>query len=555
MSYIVLARKWRPQNFEDLIGQENVAKTFKNAILKGKIVHAYLFSGPRGIGKTSTARILAKALNCTDPTEGEPCGKCEHCKAITSGASVDVFEIDGASNTGVDDVRELREGIKYAPSSGKYKIYIIDEVHMLSTQAFNALLKTLEEPPPHVIFIFATTEPKKIPSTILSRCQHHLFRKIPKERIKGQLKNIIDAEKINIQETPLDMIARAADGSMRDALTLLDQAASFSDDVSEKDLQMLLGLPEMDVISGLSEAILDGDINATLSIVKDQTDRGYDLRSLTKELLEHFRNLAIVKVTENAETFLEFSEDEVKDLKIQSEKTGIEPLTLILTELLRLDGEVKSAMNPRYTLELGLLRMSFVKGMTSVDAVIRMLNETPDSPAAPVEKRPEIKTATPSEKKSVKSEHPASEDKAQPNHKAEGTPHETRSLEKERLWNKVVEHFDAIDHTLACKLAEARAVDLTAKELVIGFNGGMSLLSDSIKKNSSSIEVILKELTGKKLKLSIVPLPANKAAKKNGVTKENVISEPLIQDAMKIFNSTIIEVRSLENNGEADSAD
>ncbi|MDO8282632.1 MAG: DNA polymerase III subunit gamma/tau [Thermodesulfovibrionia bacterium] len=546
MSYIVLARKWRPQNFEDLIGQENVAQTFKNAILQDRIVHAYLFSGPRGIGKTSTARILSKALNCTDRIEGEPCGKCESCKAITSGASVDVFEIDGASNTGVDDVRDLRDGIKYAPSSGKYKIYIIDEVHMLSTQAFNALLKTLEEPPPHVIFIFATTEAKKIPATILSRCQHHLFRKIPKERIKTQLKNIVEAEKINIQETPLDMIARAADGSMRDALTLLDQAASFSSDVSEKDLQMLLGLPEMDVISGLSEAILDGDINGTLSIVKDQTDRGYDLRSLTKELLEHFRNLAIVKVTENAENFLDFSEDEVKDLRKQSEKVGIEPLTLILTELLRLDGEVKSAMNPRYTLELGLLRMSFVKGMTSVDAVIRMLNETPGSQDTATGRNKEIKTESIPEKKSIKTEDPHPENKIQPHDKAAASSHETTYHDKEELWNKVVEHFDAEDHTLACKLAEARAVDLTAKELVIGFNGGMSLLADSIKKNSSSIEEILKKLAGKKLKLSIVPLAAKKSENKNSITKENIISEPLVQDAMKIFNSTILEVKSLE---------
>ncbi|MBI4825517.1 MAG: DNA polymerase III subunit gamma/tau [Nitrospirae bacterium] len=547
MSYIVLARKWRPQNFEDLIGQENVAKTFKNAILQDRIVHAYLFSGPRGIGKTSSARILSKALNCTNRIEGEPCGKCENCKAITSGASVDVFEIDGASNTGVDDVRDLRDGIKYAPSSGKYKIYIIDEVHMLSTQAFNALLKTLEEPPPHVIFIFATTEAKKIPATILSRCQHHLFRKIPKERIKAQLKNIVEAEKINIQDTPLDMIARAADGSMRDALTLLDQAASFSDDVSEKDLQMLLGLPEMDVISGLSEAILDGDITATLSIVKDQTDRGYDLRSLTKELLEHFRNLAIVKVTQNAENFLDFSEDEVKVLRKQSEKVGIEPLTLILTELLRLDGEVKSAMNPRYTLELGLLRMSFVKGMTSIDAVIRMLNETPGSQDTATEGRPEIKTAAPSEKKSVKTESPDLEYKTTLHDKVPAASYETASLEKEGLWNSVVEHFDAEDHTLACKLAEARAVDLTAKELVIGFNGGMSLLSDSIKKNSSSIEAILKKLAGKRLKLSIVSLAAKKTDNKTVMIKENVLSEPLVQDAMKIFNSTILEVKSLES--------
>ena len=237
MSYIVLARKWRPQGFNDLIGQEAVVTTFKNALSSGKIVHAYLFSGPRGVGKTSSARILAKALNCLQRSDSEPCGECRSCKSITQGASVDVLEIDGASNTSVDAVRELREAVKYAPSGGKYKIYIIDEVHMLSTQAFNALLKTLEEPPAHVIFIFATTEPKKIPSTILSRCQHHSFRRITKNMIKGQLNKIIDTEKINIRESALEMIAKAADGSMRDALTLLDQATAFSDDITEEELQ------------------------------------------------------------------------------------------------------------------------------------------------------------------------------------------------------------------------------------------------------------------------------------------------------------------------------
>ncbi len=565
MSYIVLARKWRPQTFDDLTGQETITKTFKNAISQDKLVHAYLFSGPRGVGKTSTARILAKALNCTDRTGGEPCGKCEHCKAITSSASVDVFEIDGASNTGVDDVRELREAVKYAPSSGKYKVYIIDEVHMLSTAAFNALLKTLEEPPPHVIFIFATTEAKKIPSTILSRCQHHLFRKIPKEEIKGQLKMIVEAEKINIQDAPLDMIARAADGSMRDALTLLDQASSFSDDITEKDLQILLGLPEIEIITNLSKSIIDGDITGTLSTIKDLTDRGYDLRALTKELLEHFRSLAIVKVTEKSGDFLEFTAEEIEQLRKQVEDVGIEPLTLILTELLRLDAEVKNAMNPRYTLELGLLRMSFVKGMTSVDEVLKRLKEAPASSDTPAKKIPESRPAPPAEKKRVEAKTTGKEDKAPlsepvPDPVPEPIPEpEAAAVEenivlpdKEELWNKVIAHFDEKDHLLACKLAEARAVELTENMLVIGFNGGMALLSDSIKKNSSSIETILKSLVGRRMKIKVVPLPANKGQKKPDVSKDEVIAEPLVRDAMKIFNSLIVKVTSLEK---ADSTD
>src|SRR5271157_741243 len=217
MAYMVLARKWRPQIFDDLTGQEPVARILKNALSNNKVAHAYIFSGPRGVGKTSTARILAKALNCEKGPTSDPCGKCQSCLAVADGSSIDVSEIDGASNTGVDNIRDLREKIRYAPSAGRYKVYIIDEAHMLSTSAFNALLKTLEEPPPHVIFVLATTEPKKIPATVLSRCQHLPFSRMSGHKIKERLKTIADTEGIKIASSPLEMITRAADGSMRDA--------------------------------------------------------------------------------------------------------------------------------------------------------------------------------------------------------------------------------------------------------------------------------------------------------------------------------------------------
>jgi DNA polymerase-3 subunit gamma/tau len=540
MSYIVLARKWRPKGFDDLVGQESVVKSFKNALASEKIVHAYLFSGPRGVGKTSSARILAKALNCAQRTDSEPCGTCPSCEAVTNGASVDVLEIDGASNNSVDAVRELRETVKYAPSGGKYKIYIIDEVHMLSTSAFNALLKTLEEPPPHVIFIFATTEPKKIPATILSRCQHHSFRRITKNRIKEHLKSITDAENIKIKDAALEMIAKAADGSMRDSLTLLDQACSFSDDIDDKELQSLLGLPETEVIANLSEMILAGDISSTLSIVKELTDRGSDLRQLTKELVETFRNIAVVKITPDAEDLLEFPAEEVERLRSLTDGIGIEPLTLILSELLRLEGEVRNAINPRYTLELGLLRMSFVKGMTSIESVLKKLGDAPSQPEPTVDKA-EIKQPLPAvtEKKSELTEEPAA-----------STPSKLPS--KEEVWRDLLKHLDTEDHLLYGKLAEARPVHITATELSIGFNGGMAILADSIKSKMSVIKPMLKTVSGHNLRLKIVSLPDDKLRKDIKEIKEEVYTEPLVQDAMKIFNGSVLKVKPLEDDGSSE---
>jgi len=530
MSYTVLARKWRPQTFDDLIGQETVVKTLKNAIASEKVVHAYLFSGPRGIGKTSAARILAKALNCSPGPTSEPCGNCANCLAIVKGSSLDVLEIDGASNTGVDDVRELRETVKYAPSSGRYKIYIIDEVHMLSTQAFNALLKTLEEPPSHVIFIFATTEPKKVPSTILSRCQHHAFRKIPKAKIKERLLKISQAENINIREAAVEMIARTADGSMRDALTILDQASSFSDDISEKELQNLLGLPEADIILSMSDSILSGDISKTLSMIKELTERGYDLRPIIKELVEHFRNIAIVKIIQKPDEFLEFTDEEIQNLQRHASLVNLEELTLLVTELLNLEREVKSAVNPRYSLELGLLRTSFIKGMTSIPELLKKLDSA-ESKNHNILSTGKTEECTPFKKKPL----PDSLSKSETSDKSD----------KNKIWSEIIEKLKSNDPLLVCKLAEAKIIDITNKELTIGFNGGMSVLSDSVKKNTSMIETIIKDITGNKLRLKIISL--SEGGKGINEVKEKVFSNPLVRNAMELFNGKLLEVKSLED--------
>jgi len=410
----------------------------------------------------------------------------------------------------------------------------------LSVPAFNALLKTLEEPPPHVVFIFATTEPKKIPASILSRCQHHSFRRVTKNRIKEQLKKITGSEKINIKESALEMIAKAADGSMRDALTLLDQAYSFSDEITEEELHVLLGLPEAEIISNLTETILNGNISETLSIIKELTDRGNDLRQILKELVEHFRDLAVLKVTRGDKELLEFSEDEIQKLRRMTSGTSIEELTALLSELLRLEYEVKNAINPRYTFELGLLRTSFIKGMTSVESVLKMLDGPVDqnyvresSPGTAPVNLSEQTPVPPAEKKTEQTEQ---------SDRGSTLP----AINKEDLWRKLLEHLEPQDNLLVCKLAEARLISLTSTELTIGFNGGMSVLADSIKKNTSVIEALLKDLSGHKIKLKISLLPQKETKKDINKIKKDVFAEPIVQDAMRIFNSSLVNVKPLE---------
>ncbi|HPX31796.1 MAG TPA: DNA polymerase III subunit gamma/tau, partial [Smithella sp.] len=295
MEYQVLARKFRPQTFEEVAGQAHVVKTLRNAIAQGRVAHAFLFSGPRGVGKTSVARILSKALNCEKGPTPTPCNQCSNCIEITNNSSLDVHEIDGASNRGIDEIRELRENVKFAPASSRYKIYIIDEVHMLTDPAFNALLKTLEEPPAHVVFIFATTESHKIPATILSRCQCYDFRRIPLKEIIANLELVASKEGINISPIALSWIAEAGDGSMRDSQSIFDQVISYAGlDVKDADVEESLGLAARQYLFRLSEAVLNQDAGSCLIILEEAYLAGIDMKYFYQMLLKHFRNLLLV---------------------------------------------------------------------------------------------------------------------------------------------------------------------------------------------------------------------------------------------------------------------
>lgn len=383
MSYQVIARKYRPQRFADVIGQEHVTQTLTNAIAQNRIAHAYLFCGPRGTGKTTVARIFAKCLNCTGGPKLDFDDQDSRVREITDGRALDVMEIDGASNNGVEQVRELRETCQYVPANSRFKIYIIDEVHMLSTQAFNALLKTLEEPPPHVKFMFATTDPEKVLATILSRCQRFDLRRIPTALIVKHLAHIAGLEQVKIDAAALYAIARGADGGMRDAESALDQLISFcGDKIEETDVLSMFGLTAQGQILELSRAVLAGEIHIALRQFTDLAQKGKDLGRLLSDLLSHFRNLILYQVSKGDLNLLEVSEAEASSLKEQSAMAPAEALTRMLEVLADAELRLRDAASKKILIEVTLLRAIEARNTISLDAVLKQLNALRGSDSA-----------------------------------------------------------------------------------------------------------------------------------------------------------------------------
>ncbi|MBI1807835.1 MAG: DNA polymerase III subunit gamma/tau [Ignavibacteria bacterium] len=375
MTYLVTARKWRPMIFEDIVGQAHVATTLRNAIASHRLSHAYIFSGPRGCGKTTTARILAKAINCLHPVNINPDNECALCKEITEGRSVNVFEIDGASNRGVEEIRNLREAVRYGPARGKYKVYIIDEVHMLTKEAFNALLKTLEEPPSYVVFIFATTEIHKVPLTILSRCQRFDFRRIALEEITARLRFIANEEHITIDDDALMIIAKRGDGSLRDAQSLFDQVVSYcGEDVSAKNILSMLNIVDQEMYFRLSDVIKARDVKAALLLVNDVINCGYDLREFLVGVTEHFRNLLVVLSTGSGR-LIETSE--VYKKRYMEDAHGLSETDLL--RLIKISSETEAALRwsqqPRLKLEIGLMQMAKLDHSVEISQLLQQLDE------------------------------------------------------------------------------------------------------------------------------------------------------------------------------------
>ena len=382
MAFIVTARKWRPQKFSEVVGQEHITTTLKNALKNNRIAHAYLFTGPRGVGKTTTARILAKTLNCLNPVENEPCNECEMCKSIQSTQSLDIIEIDGASNRGIDEIRTLRDSVKYAPSRGKYKVYIIDEVHMLTKESFNAFLKTLEEPPAHTIFIFATTDVQKVPLTIVSRCQRFDFRRIQLDTTKSLLNKIAKAEKIKIDDKTLTIIAKKADGALRDAESFFDQVVSFcGNNVDTETVSKMLNLIDDEVFFTISDAILNKNFKAVYEVSNKIYENGWNFIDFMDGLVEHFRNIMTVIVTENV-NLIETSEPLKVKYMDYVDKFSRGDLLRLLNFLVKTQQELRFTQNQKLKIEISLCHLIGLERSSTLNELISNLGNLPASDPA-----------------------------------------------------------------------------------------------------------------------------------------------------------------------------
>lgn len=580
MDYQVSARKWRPQTFEEVIGQEHVTKSLSNAIRLKKIAQAYLFSGIRGVGKTSLARILAKGVNCKKEGTSVPCNSCESCLEITAGQSVDVIEIDGASNTGVDDVRELRENIKYLPLRGRYKVYIIDEVHMLSNAAFNALLKTLEEPPPHLIFILATTESHKIPGTILSRCQHFAFRRMSTSEIVIQLKIVIEAREIEFTARGLNLIARVAEGSMRDALSLIDQAISFGGaSVTDENLLTLLGRMDGVTFHHLIEAIHQKDAAAALAVANEITDQGCDLKQFLTDWLEHLRHLIVAQNVSDAGLWVDLSKEEVEEIKTESALFSLEAMQRLFSLFAKLLSEIRNAPQPNLLFEVSLMKAILLADTQSIENIIEKLDQLttrevlPDTimetPTKPIYQTSNHTPYVP-EKKLEKKEEPTRTASLPPQNKTSPAPTyrdgENTSIKATPAlpngtagWQKILTIIKQERPNVSSYLEQGRLENFDDKEIRIGFPKNSVFLIPLIEKAETQkwLNHLLKKHLHRTVKLNLLknedaepnPDPLEKPNRMEDRFEHNKSGSehPLIQEALKTLGGSVIETKRVLN--------
>ena len=547
MSYEVFARKYRPQTFDDLVGQAHVSRTLKNAVAQNRLAHAYLFVGPRGVGKTSTARILAKSLNCVKGPTITPCGECDNCREIAAGNSLDVIEIDGASNNSVEDVRQLRENVRYAPAKGHYKIYLIDEVHMLSPAAFNALLKTLEEPPAHVKFIFATTEPQKVLPTILSRCQRFDLHRIPANLIAKHLQFIAGKEKIALEPAAAHAIARGAEGGLRDAESMLDQLVAFcGEKISENDVLDVFGFTSEQAVADLTGRILRGETPGAIDLLNQQSDAGKDMMRLMSDLIAYLRDLLVFKAKPDA--LKEDVEPDVQtSLARHAELITMGHLLELLDQFAAAEGRMKWAPNKKLHLEVAIIKAIQSLGQATLDEVIEKLGELRNGRGA----RPQAPTAQPVAADADRGREESRTAKAgvsDPGY-SETLPRVAEtSPDANELWQKILAKVPAQKAFVRNSASAAHVLGIDGRNFQIGFAPGDKAMMDILgtQANRKLLETLLHEVTAKdwSLRLTIKEdLPTRQAPASQHSQPEHFKEDPLIQEAIGLFNAQISQER------------
>jgi DNA polymerase-3 subunit gamma/tau len=543
MEYTVLARKCRPKNFEDVLGQESITRVLRNAIRKNRVAHAYIFSGPRGVGKTSTARVLAKALNCRKGTSENPCNECSNCLEINEGNNMDVIEIDGASNRGIDNIRELRENVKFVPANSPFKVYIIDEVHMLSKEAFNALLKTLEEPPRHIKFIFATTEPHKVPDTILSRCQHFLFKLIPDLVIRDRLVRILEEEKISFDERAADLIARSAEGSMRDAESMLDKVITYCEGtITYADAVDIVGVVNEEVLAGLAEAIAAGSPGKAFDIVQGIIRENKDAYKFVQNLLDFYRDLLVEKLKEQRR------DAQSTRLAGLASKFEVHQLIYILELIAALEGRIKNSPSPYVSIEILIVKMAHSGTAVPVEQILRELHSlkkalehAPDHPAP----RP----------------HPAEEVRQEP--AAPARPQEVIRPTQEQMQERWKDFLFVVEkknkHLIRTYLQEGCVAEVDGSTVVLEFQES-SVFHLDLLNQPTNIEFIEKEMSAffnasLKLKFRMVPdtirkreceEPAAKPYDPREKIKKMIDDNEVIRESLNLFQGKIVGFKEPE---------
>ncbi len=555
MSYQVIARKWRPQGFEEIVGQGHVTSVLRNAIRSGRIAHAYLFTGVRGVGKTTAARILAKALNCEKGPTAEPCGECIQCAEIKQGNSIDVYEIDGASNRGIDEVRQIIENVRYQPAKSRFKIYIIDEVHQVTRDAFNALLKTLEEPPPFVKFILATTEPQRLPDTILSRCQRFDFRRIAVREIVQRLKEIAEKESLQITDGALLLLAREAEGSMRDAQSLLEQLLAYAvsgsgseggkEVIDERRLEELLGIAERRVLYEISKAVLQRDAKRCVELVAEVMNQGRDVMRLSRDLVEHFRNLLMVRLvqdrgagSEERGHLLDLSDQEIEELGQQGSALSVEALLDYFKFTAQGDEDTARSAYPRFAIEATLIRLATLPETIPVEEALERLEalEKKLSSGGGLKPAPVPQKTAPVVKASSEA--------------APASPETTGASDTSETWKRFVAFVTKEKRMLAVHLEQAQLLSLVSGQMKLGVEEGHQLKYLQDGEQLSALKEFARRFFSAETAVSLTAVPArsrqsevgNLTASRAPKVEEEKMT-PIEREAQRIFGGSMVQVK------------